>query len=141
MNEAEGQIINGKFKGSVQGEHYVGGIAGQNLGSMIQSENFGAINTSEIDASIEQEDLNQNQFNAAENIPVCTDIGGITGFSSGILQNCQNSGDVGYEHIGYNIGGIAGRQTGYLDGCINKGKIRGGKMWAELPVRWNQNCC
>ena len=146
VNEAEGQIINGKFKGSVQGEHYVGGIAGQNLGSMIQSENFGAINTSEIDASIEQEDLNQNQFNAAENIPVCTDIGGITGFSSGILQNCQNSGDVGYEHIGYNIGGIAGRQTGYLDGCINKGKIRGrkdvggiaGQMEPELLLKYNE---
>lgn len=146
VNQAEGQIINCKFRGGVKGEHYVGGIAGQNLGSIIQCENLGNINTVEIDVTVDQEDMNHDQFNAAENTPVCTDIGGITGFSSGILQNCHNSGEVGYEHVGYNIGGIAGRQTGYLDGCSNQGMIRGrkdvggiaGQMEPELLLKYNE---
>ena len=115
INEAQGQIINCSFSGSVTGEHYVGGIAGQNYGSIVQCENSGSINTTEVDAELNLDNLNQDQLNAAENVPVCTDIGGITGFSSGILQSCVNTGAVGYAHVGYNIGGIVGRQSGYLN--------------------------
>ena len=86
INEAQGQIINCSFSGSVTGEHYVGGIAGQNYGSVVQCENSGSINTTEVDAELNLDNWNQDQLNAAENVPVCTDIGGITGFSSGILQ-------------------------------------------------------
>ena len=39
-----------------------------------------------------------------------TDIGGIAGFSDGIIAGCQNTSTVGYLHTGRNIGGIAGRQ-------------------------------
>lgn len=127
VNEAEGQIINCSFSGSVIGEHYAGGIAGQNYGTIIQCSNSGSINTTEVDAEINLEDLNREQLNAAENAPVCTDIGGITGYSAGILQSCVNSGAVGYAHVGYNIGGIAGRQSGYLDSCSNSGTILGRK--------------
>ena len=80
INEAQGQLINCTFSGSVTGEHYVGGIAGQNYGSIIQCENSGSINTTEVDAELNLDNLNQEQLNAAENVPVCTDIGGITGF-------------------------------------------------------------
>ena len=126
-NEAQGQIINCTFSGAVTGEHSVGGIAGQNYGSIVQCENSGSINTTEVDAELDLDNLNQDQLNAAENVPVCTDIGGIAGFSSGILQSCVNTGAVGYAHIGYNIGGIAGRQSGYLSGCTNSGTILGRK--------------
>lgn len=126
-NESTGQIINCTFSGAVTGEHYVGGIAGQNGGSIIRCANSGSINTTEVDAELNLDNLNQEQLNAAENVPVCTDIGGITGFSSGILQSCVNTGAVGYAHVGYNIGGITGRQSGYLNGCTNSGTILGRK--------------
>ena len=38
-----------------------------------------------------------------------SDIGGITGLSTGIAEGCVNVGKIGYEHMGYNVGGIAGR--------------------------------
>lgn len=72
-------------------------------------------------------EVNLSTIRSTENAPACTDIGGIAGASSGILQSCINNGDVGYEHVGYNVGGIAGRQTGWLDSCVNNGTIRGRK--------------
>ena len=145
-NEAQGQIINCTFSGAVTGEHSVGGIAGQNYGSIVQCENSGSINTTEVDAELDLDNLNQDQLNAAENVPVCTDIGGIAGFSSGILQSCVNTGAVGYAHIGYNIGGIAGRQSGYLNGCTNSGTILGrkdvggiaGQLVPEVRLLYNE---
>ena len=145
-NESTGQIINCTFSGAVTGEHYVGGIAGQNGGSIIRCANSGSINTTEVDAELDLDNLNQEQLNAAENVPVCTDIGGITGFSSGILQSCVNTGAVGYAHVGYNIGGIAGRQSGYLNGCTNSGTILGrkdvggiaGQLVPEVRLLYNE---
>ena len=127
INQAQGQIVGCAFSGTLSGEHYVGGIAGQNYGTILQCENRGSINTTEVDAGMSLDDLNREQLNAAENVPVCTDIGGIAGFSSGILQGCTNAGPVGYAHVGYNIGGIVGRQSGYLDGCTNTGTVLGRK--------------
>ena len=146
INQAQGQIINCSFSGSVTGVHYVGGIAGQNFGSIIQCTNSGSINTTEVDADVDPDDLNREQLNAAENVPVCTDIGGITGFSSGILQSCVNTGAVGYAHVGYNIGGIVGRQSGYLNGCTNSGTILGrkdvggiaGQLEPEVRLLYNE---
>ena len=145
-NESTGQIINCTFSGAVTWEHYVGGIAGQNGGSIIRCANSGSINTTEVDAELNLDNLNQEQLNAAENVPVCTDIGGITGFSSGILQSCVNTGAVGYAHVGYNIGGIAGRQSGYLNGCTNSGTILGrkdvggiaGQLVPEVRLLYNE---
>ena len=127
INESSGQIVNCTFSGAVTGEHYAGGIAGQNYGAVIQCRNSGSINTTEVDAELDLDAINREQLNAAENVPVCTDIGGVAGYSSGIIQSCTNSGSVGYDHVGYNIGGIVGRQSGYLDGCANSGDILGRK--------------
>ena len=132
INEGKGQVINCSFSGSVSGEHYVGGIVGQNFGAILQCKNSGSINTTEVDTELNLDNLNQEQLNAAENVPVCTDIGGIAGFSSGVLQSCSNTGSVGYAHVGYNIGGIVGRQSGYLDGCVNSGTILGRKDVAGI---------
>ena len=146
VNAAQGQLIHCSFSGSVTGEHYVGGIAGQNFGSIIQCGNSGAVNTTEVEAEVDLEEMNREQLNAAENVPVCTDIGGITGFSSGILQSCTNTGAVGYAHIGYNIGGITGRQSGYLNGCSNSGTVLGrkdvggiaGQLEPEVRLLYNE---
>ena len=127
INEAEGKIINSHFSGSVSGEHYVGGIVGKNLGSVIQCENEGNVNITEVTVTVDRETINWNQINSTENLPSTTDIGGIAGFSSGILQSCHNTGNIGYEQVGYNIGGVVGRQTGYLDGCSNSGTVLGQK--------------
>ena len=61
----------------------------------------------------------------AESVPAGTDIGGVAGFSNGIIQSCVNSGNIGYEHMAYNVGGIVGRQSGYSDDCNNIGTVRG----------------
>ena len=149
-NQAGGQIINCTFTGSVTGEHYVGGIAGQNHGSILQCTNEGSINTQEQSDQVALEDLDSlegRQWNAAENLPACTDIGGIAGFSDGILQSCRNTGAVGYEHVGYNVGGITGRQSGYLHGCENQGTVLGrkdvggiaGQLEPEIFLRYGED--
>ncbi len=87
INESSGQIVNCTFSGAVTGEHYTGGIAGQNYGAVIQCRNSGSINTTEVDAELDLDAINREQLNAAENVPVCTDIGGVAGYSSGIIQS------------------------------------------------------
>ena len=129
------------------GEHYVGGIAGQNLGSILQCVNQGKINTVAVEGEADLEDLDSRPLNSTENLPACTDIGGITGFSTGVLQSCKNTGPVGYEHVGYNVGGIAGRQSGYLNGCTNQGVILGrkdvggiaGQLEPEIFLRYGED--
>ena len=147
VNESSGKIINSTFSGSVTGEHYVGGIAGQNLGSILQCVNQGKINTVAVEGEADLEDLDSRPLNSTENFPACTDIGGITGFSTGVLQSCKNTGPVGYEHVGYNVGGIAGRQSGYLNGCTNQGVILGrkdvggiaGQLEPEIFLRYGED--
>ena len=127
INQERGQVVNCAFSGSLTGEHYAGGVAGQNLGSLIQCRNTGSVNITEVKSTLEQEDVDLERLNDVENLPACTDTGGVAGFSSGIIQGCSNEGDVGYAHVGYNVGGIAGRQSGYLDGCSNTGAVLGRK--------------
>lgn len=129
INETTGQMINCSFQGDVSGEHYVGGVAGQNLGSLIQCRNEGNINITEVKSTLDVTEINLDigSLNSSENTPACTDIGGVAGFSSGILQSCENAGNVGYEHLGYNVGGVVGRTSGYLDGCKNTGLVLGRK--------------
>ena len=146
INEEAGQIINCSFSGSVTGEHYIGGIVGQNLGSVIQCVNNGDINTTEVKSTTSITDLDLEQITSTENTLVCTDLGGIAGFSSGVIQSCKNLGSVGYPHTGYNVGGIVGRQTGYLDGCTNEGTVQGrkdvggiaGQMEPQLTLKYDQ---
>jgi len=132
INEAEGLISNCSAKGVINGKHYVGGIAGENLGIILLCNNEASVNTTVSESSLSLEDL-QNfstdsvmTFSPADLLDV-TDVGGIAGISSGIIQSCSNNGTVGYQHVGYNIGGIVGRQSGYLNGCTNRGRVFGRK--------------
>lgn len=126
-NKPTGQLINCTYSGTLLGEHYVGGIVGLNEGSVIRCQNESSVNITEVKITVALHEVNLSTIRSTENAPACTDIGGIAGASSGILQSCINNGDVGYEHVGYNVGGIAGRQTGWLDSCVNNGTIRGRK--------------
>ena len=127
INEAAGEIINCTSSGVISGEHFTGGIAGENYGSIIQCTNKAKVNTRSEEVSPDLDGIDWGNLNSTENIPACTDTGGIVGYSKGVLQGCINFGDVGYPHTGYNVGGIAGRQAGYVNDCINHGNIRGRK--------------
>lgn len=126
-NKPAGQLINCTYSGTLLGEHYVGGIVGLNEGSVIRCQNDGSVNITEVKTTVAIHDVDLTTIRSTESVPACTDIGGIAGASSGILQSCTNNGDVGYEHVGYNVGGIAGRQSGWLDSCVNNGVVRGRK--------------
>lgn len=145
INEATGQLISCRYQGTVTGEHYVGGIAGQNTGSLIQCRNDGEINTTAVEVSADLSDL--SLLGTTESVPAGTDIGGIVGFSSGVIQSCTNTGNVGYEHMSYNVGGIAGRQSGYLGSCRNTGTVQGrkdvggiaGQLEPKVTLRYNED--
>lgn len=96
---------------------------------MILCKNAGQVNTTEIKVSPEltELELGLNGTDSLAGSMTCADIGGIAGYSSGIIQSCENSGSIGYEHMYYNVGGIVGRQSGYLDGCENTGTVLGRK--------------
>ena len=138
LNGKTGQITACSSAGFLYGENATGGIAGRNLGLLLKCENTAGVNLTEAEASVNLMDLDvqaalEERITAAEGedagglLSSCTDTGGIVGYSSGVVQSCVNSGNVGYPHVGYNTGGIAGRQSGYLAGCVNSGVIHGRK--------------
>ncbi len=127
VNEASGELVNCGFTGGLTGNHAAGGIVGENHGTLTNCKNEGSINTRDLEDAPKTDYPNLEKLNAMENMPAYTDIGGVAGFSDGVIQGCENVGNVGYEQLGYNIGGIAGRQAGWLDGCKNSGAVRGRK--------------
>lgn len=128
-NESIGTVSSCYSYGTVTGYDRAGGIVGANYGAVRNCVNKAGINSDsswleeEDEAGLEWllEDLSERKLVSG------TDIGGIAGYSRGILINCSNSGVVGYEHNGYNIGGIAGRQCGQVLFCNNSGRIYGRK--------------
>lgn len=128
-NESIGTISSCYSYGTVTGYDRAGGIVGANYGAVRNCTNRAGINSDsswleeEDEAGLEWllEDLSERKLVSG------TDIGGIAGYSRGIIINCSNSGVVGYEHNGYNIGGIAGRQSGQVLFCNNSGRIYGRK--------------
>ncbi len=127
-NETEGRIEQSEMvSGGVSGEHFTGGVVGENRGAVISCVNRGQINTQAVEPDAQLEDVDWSQLNRAENLPTCTDTGGVAGFSAGLLQSCTNHGLVGYPHLGYNVGGVAGRQSGQMVDCVNHSEVRGRK--------------
>ena len=123
----EGTISGCTSEGSIYGKHYVGGITGRNLGTVVSCVNKSKVNTKIEKTTFDIENIDLSNIISTENTVEITDIGGISGFSSGITESCENRGTVGYVHVGYNVGGIAGRQNGYLSGCKNYGEVYGRK--------------
>ena len=113
--------------GSVSGEHYTGGVVGSNYGTLSGCTNAAQVNTKAVHIGPQLDQIDLNQLNSAENMPACTDSGGVAGVNTGRMENCSNSGTVGYPHVGYNVGGVAGRQSGYMAGCSNSGLVQGRK--------------
>lgn len=128
-NEETGVISGCESSAAIAAESSAGGIAGTNLGVLIDCSNSGSINAVYTDSEINADELDPEDLKniSADNVIGKSDIGGIAGFSSGIIQRCSNSGTVGYQHTGYNIGGIVGRQSGLLNSCKNTGSVFGRK--------------
>ena len=130
INEETGVIEGCLNRAELTGNRRIGGIAGENEGMIQDSYNEGEINAasegldedSGKDISVDRESIHNTVV-----IEKVNDVGGIAGLSSGTIQQCGNTGQIGYGHTGYNIGGIAGRQSGILMLCENEGIITGRK--------------
>lgn len=128
-----GTIHSCATQGSVTGDNRTGGIAGYHSGEITACKNAMAVNTESVDPKLDPTKIEFGfnlDFSKASNLDVsdaASDTGGIAGYSSGSIAGCENSGDIGYPHIGYNLGGIAGRSCGFVENCENKGGIFGRK--------------
>ena len=132
VNRLSGSIIGCLSAGEIIGDSAVGGITGRNEGLISSTTSSMKVNTVSITPSLSLDDINLSLTIDITKLPsiggtTTTDIGGIAGYSTGIILSCINSGRVGYPHIGYNIGGIAGRSSGHINGCINNAEINGRK--------------
>lgn len=127
INEKSGLISGCSASGVISGDHSSGGIAGSSSGTLLNDTSRCSVNTTASEAKLSIEDIDWDSIMSSEEPSYMTDAGGITGYSDGIIQGCENYGTVGYPHIGYNIGGIVGRQSGYVNSCANRGEIFGRK--------------
>lgn len=126
----EGGVISGcKNLCAVTGSTHTGGIAGRNEGAIRGCVNQGAVNTQPTAPAPQEEDASSTLLEGAASQldEAFTDTGGIAGRSTGEIRGCENHGEVGYPHTGYNAGGIAGRQSGSVLDCGNYGSIQGRK--------------
>lgn len=132
-NQASGQIVSCSFEGKVQGTTATGGIAGQNAGTIRHCTNTGSVNIDNIDSALSLSDiqidttLDLANLATTQTFLTTTTTGGIAGRNTGLIAVCENTGTVGYEHVGYNVGGIAGVTSGYLLNNTNSGTIYGRK--------------
>ena len=130
-NAETGEIRRCKNAGVILGDHSAGGIAGSNDGTLNNCGNSGKINTYSTEVTYDLDDFsvdNLEKLNSTSNVAAHTDTGGIAGISGGKIYFCVNTGDIGYEHVGYNIGGIVGRlHQGYIQSCTNNGHVLGRK--------------
>ena len=131
VNEETGEIRRCESDANVIGNHSAGGIVGNNHGILNNCSNSGNVNTYSTEVTYDLDDItmdNLEQINSTSNVAAHTDTGGIAGISDGKIYYCSNSGEIGYQHVGYNTGGIVGRlHQGYLQNCTNTGHVQGRK--------------
>lgn len=133
FNALSGSIKDCRTYGKIKGQKMAGGIAGANHGLIdgCTSECLVNVESSESYVSIEEIESEMQSAAIEDNGSAerfyrsVEDSGGIAGFSDGIITNSVNTGDVGYNHIGYNIGGVVGRNQGFVYGADNFGVING----------------
>lgn len=127
INTVSGVIAWCDVEGEIFGDHFVGGVAGENQGVLRRCINWATINTTPKQNTVDLSDITLDTLTNSESANTVTDIGGVAGLSSGVIRNCDNRGDVGYQLMGYNVGGIAGTQSGYITGSENYNTISGRK--------------
>lgn len=137
-----GGIISGcRVFGNVVGDHFAGGLVGNNAGVIRDCSNTAQVNTTEVQNQVDISQVTLDTLTGTETVAAVTDIGGIAGGSSGVIRSCENRGNVGYRHMGYNVGGIAGSQSGYLTDCRNYGQIYGRKEVGGIVGQMEPTVC
>ncbi len=126
-NGTTGKLVKSSASGVVYGESKVGGVAGSNAGTILRCVNNSQVNTTVEEHKLNFEGLTMEDVRLSKLFLGATDIGGITGLNTGVVQNSENHGVIGYPHVGYNVGGVAGRQSGYITTCVNHGSVYGRK--------------
>ena len=132
INGTTGLICGCNNLAEVTGFYYTGGICGRNYGTVKTSVNYGCVDSSSdwvTENDERQVDIISEITGDVSLVSYQTgvDIGGISGYSKGIVTGCRNEGIVGYDRVGYNVGGICGRQSGVIFGCSNYGPVSGKK--------------
>lgn len=132
INELSGSISDCSASGEIVGENRVGGIAGTNNGIISSAKNEAKVNTVAVNSSLTLDEINLSLTLDITKLPSfksgsVNDIGGVAGYSTGIILGCSNEGRVGYPHVGYNVGGIAGRSNGHISSCQNLAEVLGRK--------------
>lgn len=128
-----GTIRSCSADGNVTGNDRTGGICGYNDGKIVSCQNAVFVNTESVDPTLNPSKIKSGftlDFSKLSDLDVASaasDTGGIVGYSSGSVLSCENTGNIGYPHIGYNLGGIAGRSCGFVENCENRGEIQGRK--------------
>lgn len=126
-NQVSGVIKGCLISGSIYGNHFVGGVAGENAGLIRECVNLSDIDVNLDQGGVDLANITIDSVLGTTSVSTVTDIGGIAGVSNGVIRSCENRGNVGYKHVGYNIGGIVGRQQGFVVECKNYAPIRGRK--------------
>ncbi len=136
-NTSTGSVLKCTAAGTVDGEKFTGGVVGNNSGNIVQSINAASVNTTNEEKKHSLEDIDLSTLtdvdsytkksSSSDETSSATDTGGIAGYSTGTIFSCENSGSIGYPHVGYNIGGIAGRSSGLIINCSNYGRLNGRK--------------
>lgn len=131
-NGVTGEIRDCASRGFVTGTAQTGGICGENLGRIYTARNEAAVNTTAEDAAPTADALRLGLISGPAALVDTADIGGIAGFSGGVIRGCTNVGSIGYPRSGYNVGGIAGRSNGVILECTNEAAIQGRKECAGI---------
>lgn len=135
-NTSTGSVLKCTAAGTVDGEKFTGGVVGNNSGTIVQSINAASVNTTNEEKKHSLEDIDLSTLtdvdsytkkSSSDETTTASDMGGIAGYSTGTIFSCENSGSIGYPHVGYNIGGIAGRSSGLISNCVNYGHLNGRK--------------
>lgn len=126
-NKEGGMIFDSQVKGRVTATDATGGICGTNEGIIKGCTNLAKVNDDDLQPTLDLEGVDLGSLNIAQNVVTRNDMGGIAGVSTGTIDRCTNSGNIGFIHVGYNIGGIVGRQSGTVMNCTNEGNVFGRK--------------
>lgn len=127
INKGTGNIISCSSNALVLATNYTGGIAGTNEGVLSACTNESSVNIEELEPTLDLAGMDVSSFNVTKNVVNRNDMGGIAGYSSGLITDCTNKGVVGYKHTGYNAGGIVGSQCGIVLDCTNEAEVYGRK--------------
>jgi hypothetical protein len=126
-NKASGTIDGCVGKAAVAATDNTGGIAGTNEGVINDCRNEGSVNVEDTDMTLDFDGVDLGTLNILQNVVNKNNMGGIAGYSSGIISSCENKGTIGYPHTNYNVGGIVGDQNGKVIDCTNSGDVYGRK--------------